>query len=66
MPKKKSKSESPPGKAAFHEGLEGFDIKISPFGELESTYEIDRLNAFLNRQIADKKLKPSDDTADQK
>lgn len=62
MPKKKKKSIPQPGKSAFHEGLEGFDIKINPFGELESNFDVDRLNAFLNQQMADKKLKPPEDS----
>jgi len=65
MSKKKKKSSPQSGKSTFHEGLEGFDIKINPFGELESTFEIDRLNTFLNQQIADKKLKPSKESSEE-
>jgi hypothetical protein len=51
MPRKKKKEEKPkPGKSAFHEGLEGFDIKVNSFGQMESTFEIDKLNQFLNKE----------------
>jgi hypothetical protein len=41
----------------FHEDLKGFDIKVNAFGEMESSFEIDRINEFLNEQVDDKKLK---------
>jgi hypothetical protein len=51
MPRKKKKPESSmPGKPSFHEGLEGFDIKMNSFGQMESSFEIDKLNDFLNQQ----------------
>ena len=51
MPRKKKKEEKPkPDKSAFHEGLEGFDIKVNSFGQMESTFEIDKLNQFLNKE----------------
>jgi hypothetical protein len=36
--------------------LSGFDIKVNSFGEMESTFEIDRINEFLNKEVHDKKL----------
>lgn len=42
-------------KRRVHEELEGFDISINPLGELESSIDIDRLNAFLNRHGDDKR-----------
>lgn len=57
MPRKKKIKETPPEeKATFHEGLRGFDIRVNEFGEMESTFEIDRINAFLNKEVHDKKL----------
>ena len=50
MPRKKKKPESHPDKASFHEGLEGFDIKVNSFGQMETSFEIDKLNDFLNKQ----------------
>jgi len=58
MPRKKKKIEPPKAnKTLFHEGLEGFDIKVNTFGQMESTFEIDKLNAFLNKEVGDKKMK---------
>ncbi len=36
--------------------LSGFDIKINPFGEIQSNYKVDEINQFLNRNLEDKKL----------
>lgn len=44
--------------------LEGFDIKIDSFGEIKSTYDIDKINAFLNKKVDDKKLRDRDDLDD--
>ena len=52
MPKKMKKKGNP----SVHDELSGFDIKISPFGELESNMKIDALNEFLNENVDDKKL----------
>ena len=53
MPKKMKKK----GKPNVHEELSGFDIKINSFGEMQSNFEIDQLNTFLNENVDDKKLK---------
>jgi len=58
VPRKKKKPAHPPeDRPSFHEKLGGFDIKINSFGEMESTFEIDQLNKFLNEEVKDKKLK---------
>jgi len=44
-----------------HRELEGFEITINPLGELESTMDIDKINAFLDRNVEDKKLIDSQD-----
>jgi hypothetical protein len=44
--------------------LEGFDIKIDSFGEIKSTYDIDKINAFLNKKVDDKKLRDRDNLED--
>ena len=53
MPKKMKKEGNP----SVHEELQGFDIKINPFGELQSNFNIDKINDFLNDNVEDKKLK---------
>ena len=37
------------GKPIVHEELEGFNIKINEFGEMETTVPVDKLNSFLNK-----------------
>ncbi len=44
-------------KPKVHNDLNGFDIKINEFGEIESSFPIDKLNQFLNKKVVDKKLK---------
>lgn len=53
MPKKMKKS----GEPEVHEDLKGFDIKINKLGEIKGNFDIDQLNAFLNKEVEDKKLK---------
>ena len=57
MPKKMKKK----GKPVVHEELEGFNIKINEFGEMETTVPIDQLNSFLNEKVEDKKLHSSEE-----
>lgn len=39
-----------------NEELDGFQLQINSFGEISSTYEIDKLNEFLNKNLDDKKI----------
>ncbi|MDF1694200.1 MAG: hypothetical protein P1U56_00110 [Saprospiraceae bacterium] len=57
MPKKMKKE----GKPVVHEDLDGFNIKINAFGEMETTVPIDKLNTFLNDKVEDKKLSNSEE-----
>ena len=57
MPKKMKKK----GKPIVHEELDGFNIKINEFGEMETTVPIDQLNNFLNDKVEDKKLNDSEE-----
>ncbi len=43
-------------KASVHQELDGFDIKINEFGELSTSYSINKINEFLNENLKDKKL----------
>lgn len=36
--------------------LEGLDISINSLGEIQSTYDIDKINDFLDTHVDDKKL----------
>jgi len=53
MPKKMKQE----GEPEVHEELKGFDIKINKLGEIKGNFNIDKINSFLNKEIADKKLK---------
>jgi hypothetical protein len=58
MAKKVTKPEDQPNeKPRVHKELEGFDIKINTFGEITNSYDIDKINAFLNKTVDDKKLR---------
>jgi len=41
----------------IHEDLDGFNVKIDPFGQIESNFDIDKVNEFLNKDTDDKKVK---------
>ena len=62
MPKKKPKKGDP----EVHEELKGFDIKINEFGEITSSFEVDKLNDFLNEKVDDKKLRERDGKSEKK
>ncbi len=44
-------------KPRVHKDLEGFDIKINSFGEINASIDIDQINQFLNKHVDDKKLR---------
>jgi len=44
-------------KTNVNKNLPGYDIKIDALGEIQSTYDIDAVNTFLNENLEDKKLK---------
>jgi hypothetical protein len=48
-------------KPKVHKELEGFDISINSFGEIKSSLKIEDINAFLNKNVSDKKLDDRDD-----
>ena len=52
----KQKKDAP----KVHKDLEGFDIKIDKFGEIKGNVNIDKINAFLDKNLDDKKLKKED------
>ncbi|AQG81896.1 hypothetical protein [Spirosoma montaniterrae] len=55
MAKKKSPDEN--DKPRVHKELEGFDIQINSFGEITTSFDIDKINQFLNKTVDDKKLR---------
>ena len=60
MSKKNNKDDQEKGK----DDLQNFDIKINEFGEIITSYSIDKLNDFLDKNVEDKKLKNRQDDQD--
>ena len=63
MAKKKQTDSSKPDneKPRVHKDLEGFDIQINSFGEISTSFDMDRINEFLNKNVDDKKLRDRED-----
>lgn len=57
MSKKKDYKKNKKALPEENKNLPGFDIHINPFGKVQSTYDIDEVNSFLNENLTDKKLK---------
>lgn len=51
--KRKSSKKKRPD---VNKDLEGLDININSLGEIQSTYDIDKINEFLDSHVEDKKL----------
>ncbi len=51
------KSDGTDPKPRVHKELEGFNIQINSFGEISNSYDIDKINQFLNKTVDDKKLR---------
>lgn len=58
MAKKKGKEEE---KAKVASELDGLKVNINPFGEIQNSLSIDKINDFLNKNVDDKKLRDRDD-----
>jgi hypothetical protein len=56
-PRKKEEHKKP----RVHKALEGFEVSIDQFGELKSNMSIEAINAFLDKNVEDKKLAERDD-----
>lgn len=53
---KKDKPSRKQGKPRVHKELDGFEVSIGQFGELQSNMKIEKINDFLNKNVDDKKL----------
>lgn len=58
MAKKESLKKKKP---RVHKDLQGFEVSINQFGELNSNMNIEKINEFLNKNVDDKKLAERDD-----
>lgn len=56
--KKKSLEKKKPD---VNSELEGLDVNINSLGEIQSTYDIDKINDFLDTHVDDKKLRNTDE-----
>ncbi len=59
----KKKSEDKPRVA---KELDGLELNIDSFGEIQKSLPIDRINEFLNKNVDDKKLRDRDDLGELK
>ena len=58
MAKKKTPTKE---KAKINPDLEGLSVNINSLGEVVTSYDIDKLNQFLNDNVDDKKLRDRKD-----
>lgn len=58
MAKKTKKKDTP----KVNEELEGFNMNINSFGEISSSFSIDKINEFLNKNVDDKKLRDREES----
>jgi hypothetical protein len=52
----KEKKPSKKRKPRVHSELDGFEVSINQFGELQSNLPIEKINNFLDENVDDKKL----------
>lgn len=45
------------GKRIINSSIEGLEVNVNEFGEITSTLKAEQMNAFLNENVYDKKLK---------
>lgn len=55
---KKNKPKPTADKTPVHEDLKNMDIRVNEMGEIIKEYNIDDINAFLDKKVKDKKLNP--------
>lgn len=53
-PKSGAKTETKP--PSVHDDLQGMNISVNEFGEIIKDYNVDTINAFLDKNVKDKKL----------
>lgn len=63
---KKEKKPTAKPNARVHKDLQGLDITINQFGEIKANMNIEDINAFLDKNVDDKKLAERDDYEDMK
>ena len=53
-------------KPRVHSQLDGFEVSINQFGELQSSMAIEKINKFLDENVDDKKLEDREEFKEQK
>jgi hypothetical protein len=64
MAKKNNKAPKEGKSVKVSEKLGDFDIVIDSFGKIQSNYDVDKINEFLNQNVDDKKLKNRNEKED--
>lgn len=59
---KKEKPTTPRRKPRVHKELSGLELTVDPFGEIKSSMNIEKINAFLDKNVDDKKLLEREET----
>lgn len=62
MAKQSAKKKKP----RVHKDLQGFEVSVNQFGELNASMSIDKINEFLNKNVEDKKLLDRDESDEPK
>ena len=62
MAKQPAKKKKP----RVHKDLQGFEVSVNQFGELNASMSIDKINEFPNKNVEDKKLIDRDETEEPK
>ena len=58
---KAGKPSKKQGKARVHRDLDGLEVSINQFGELKTNMNIEKINEFLDKNVADKKFEDRTD-----
>ncbi|WP_420388206.1 hypothetical protein [Roseivirga sp.] len=53
--------KKPEEKPKVAKELDGLELNIDSFGEIQKSLPIDKINEFLNKKVDDKKLRDRDD-----
>lgn len=59
---KKEKPSPKKGKPRVHKELSGLELTVDQFGEIKSSMNIEKINAFLDKNVDDKKLLEREET----
>ena len=62
----KEQKPSKKRKPRVHSELDGFEVSVDQFGELQSNLPIEKINKFLDENVDDKKLEERDEYKEMK